>query len=63
MSAGGPQPREKVTVLGPGRWRWWREGIDLREMCKVKSSQPGGGLALVRLDLLGCPWCMPFGLA
>lgn len=59
MSVGGPQPGEKMMVLGP-RWRWKRKRMDVREIYRIKTTDPGGRLALgrvtVRLDLLGWSW-------
>lgn len=48
-----------MMVLGPGWW-WKRKGMDVREIYRVKTTDPGGRWALskvtVRLHLLGWSW-------
>lgn len=59
MSVGGSQPGEEMMVLGPGWW-WKRKEMDVREIYRVKTTDPGDGLTLskvtIRLDLLGWSW-------
>lgn len=43
LSVGGPQPGEKMMVLGSGWW-WKMKRMDVREIYRVKTTDPGGRL-------------------
>lgn len=49
LSVGGPQPGEKMMVLGSGWW-WKMKRMDVREIYRVKTTDPGG-------RLLWVGWC------